>query len=46
LVNFGTATAGNLPGGDYDGFPQQTYTIHAGDTSVDVSVHTRTDLVH
>jgi hypothetical protein len=44
LVNFGTATAGNLPGGDYDGFTPQTYTIHAGDTSVDISIHTRTDL--
>jgi hypothetical protein len=42
-INFGTATAGNLPGGDYDGFPQTTYTIAAGQTSVDVSVHTRPD---
>jgi hypothetical protein len=42
---FGNATAGNLPGGDYDGFMPTTYTIFAGETSVDVSVHTRTDMV-
>ena len=42
-INFGTATAGNLPGGDYDGFPQTTYTIAAGQTFVDISVHARTD---
>jgi Calx-beta domain/RTX calcium-binding nonapeptide repeat (4 copies) len=42
-VIFGTATAGNLPGGDYDGFPATSYTIHAGDTSVDISVHARID---
>ena len=43
---FGNATAGNLPGGDYDGFTPTTYTIHAGDTSVDISVHTRVDFVN
>lgn len=45
-IFFGNATAGNAPtGGDYDGFPPTTYTIHSGETSVDVSVHARTDLL-
>ena len=44
-IFFGNATAGNLSGGDYDGFMLTTYTIHAGDTSVDISVHARTDLL-
>jgi len=42
-IFFGSATPGNLPGGDYDGFMPTTYTIPAGQTSVDVSVHTRSD---
>ena len=41
-VFFGNATAGV----DFNGFGPTTYTIYAGDTSVDVSVHTRTDLVN
>lgn len=45
-VFFGNATAGNLPGGDYDGFTATTYTILAGHTSVDVSVHARTDFLN
>lgn len=43
LVNFGTATPGNQPNGDYNGFPATQYTIHAGDTYVDIPVTTRTD---
>ena len=44
-VFFGNATPGNLPGGDYDGFMPTTFTILAGQTSVDVSVHTRVDFL-
>jgi hypothetical protein len=45
-ASFGTATPGNQPNGDYDGFPTpQTYTIHTGDTSVDISVHARSDFL-
>lgn len=43
---FGNATAGNLPGGDYDGFMPAIYSILAGQTSVDVSVHTRPDFAN
>src|SRR5262249_19915716 len=45
-VFFGNATAGNLPGGDFDGFPPTNFTILAGQTGVDISVHTRPDFVN
>lgn len=45
LVNFGTATAGNLPNGDYNGFPATQYIIPAGQTWVDIPVTTRQDLL-
>ena len=42
-VFFGNATAGNLPGGDYNGFTPTTYTIPTGQTYVDIPVFARVD---